>query len=316
MSAAGRARAWRLLVILAMLAVQAAQADRFPAMGPTLAETGSAHYRFVTHDLISADGKRHYRIWIGTPGTGAPATGYPVIYMLDGNAVMADLREEWLAPRPDTDSPMIVAIGYATQQRFDVVARAFDYTPPVSPGESDVDPLSPERRNGGADALLDLIEQKVKPLAMAIGGDPNRQTLWGHSYGGLLVLHALRTRPASFQAYIAVDPSLWWRKGALLRDLLTSHPETKPRQVALLIATGTDDRAAANSAQVQLRRAIQASVPADSPQRLRDHLSKQPGITACYHEYPDLTHGPLLTAAIAPALRMAETPQAFIDECD
>src|SRR5690606_664456 len=93
----------RFSILLLSLVTLFAHGDRFPPMGRTLADTGSAHYRFETHDLASVDGARHYRIWIGVPKAPAPAAGHPVIYLLDGNAVMADLRDEWLAPLSGVD---------------------------------------------------------------------------------------------------------------------------------------------------------------------------------------------------------------------
>lgn len=279
-----------------------ASAQHFPMRGPILADTGSAHYRFATHALDSRDGERHYRIWIGVPAAPPPAAGYPVIYMLDGNAVMDELRDDWLAPRRGVDAPVIVAIGYATDQRVDVKARAFDFTPPLA-GQPAVDPLAPDRRNGGADLFLDLIEQRIKPLASASAPiDAQRQTLWGHSYGGLFALHALATRPGSFRNYFAADPSLWWRDGELFRRALDFRSDGAVHGVALLLATARDEPPPADAVHAQLRRRIRDAVPADGPQRVRDHFAAQEGMRVCYREYPDLTHGPLLGAAIAPAL--------------
>ena len=49
-------------------------------------------YTFNTLDLDSADGQRHYRIWIGKPTHPAPASGYPSLWMLDGNAAVGALE--------------------------------------------------------------------------------------------------------------------------------------------------------------------------------------------------------------------------------
>jgi predicted alpha/beta superfamily hydrolase len=75
----------------------------------------------------------------------------------------------------------------------------------------------PERPNGkpwpelgGGDKTLDFIEHEVKPfIAARYRVQPGRQSLFGHSFGGLMVLHAAFTRPGSFYAFVASSPSIW-----------------------------------------------------------------------------------------------------------
>ncbi len=70
---------------------------------------------------------------------------------------------------------------------------------------------------GGADAFLDFIATQVRPLvADQLPADMGRQTLVGHSFGGLCVLHTLLTRPGMFQRHVAGSPSLWWEEGRIL----------------------------------------------------------------------------------------------------
>ncbi|MEH3296026.1 hypothetical protein POW16_23310, partial [Raoultella planticola] len=74
----------------------AAKPDMKP-LGPNIADRGSAVYHFSVQQFDSADGKRHYRVWTGVPDRSPPPSGYPVLYMLDGNALIG------LAPIfPDT----------------------------------------------------------------------------------------------------------------------------------------------------------------------------------------------------------------------
>ena len=54
---------------------------------PVLRE--ASDYSFSTLELDSADGARHYRIWLGRPLKVSAAN--PVAYLLDGNAAMAAL---------------------------------------------------------------------------------------------------------------------------------------------------------------------------------------------------------------------------------
>lgn len=306
-----------LLCCLPLLA--AGKPDLTQETGPNIAERGSAFYRFERIELASADGQRHYRIWIGVPQRPAPGEGYPVAYLLDGNAVMDVLDEAQLAELDRRNPPVLVAIGYATALRFDVVARAYDYTPPLPGGEPVVDDLARERRGGGADLFLQLIEQRIKPAVAARASvDPQRQTLWGHSYGGLFALHTLFTRPQSFQAYAVADPSLWWQKGFILTEeqvFLAAPPRLPNSRLLVMRGVGRDEdrppRAGMDARVIAARREAMASVPVDAATQMTRRLAQATGLQARYREFPGLGHGPLLAASLAPALRLASEPRAI-----
>jgi predicted alpha/beta superfamily hydrolase len=167
-------------------------------------------------DLLSAATGQRYRIFLSVPDTPAPAAGHPVLYALDGNASfpLLALMARTAARRSKASglaAPVVVGIGYAAGEDYDMAARTRDYTPPW-PGA----PLA----EGGADRFLDFIEQELKPLVRSlVAVDPHRQALYGHSYGGLCTLHALFTRPAMFQAWLAASPSIWYRDRLVLNEL-------------------------------------------------------------------------------------------------
>lgn len=87
-------------------------------------------------------------------GQSPPAAGYPVLYMLDGNAVMDKLDDAFLQQLFAGSPPVIVAIGYQTALPFDTAARAWDYTPPLKTHEPRAGkPALPPRKTGGNDAF-------------------------------------------------------------------------------------------------------------------------------------------------------------------
>ncbi len=176
---------WGWIALGCLPLITLARPDLSQKVGPTLADTGSAYYRFERFELDSTDGRRHYRIHLAVPKRAAPAEGYPALYLLDGNAVNAELREDWLAEMDERGPPLLVMIGYATELRFDVDARVYDYTPAPQPGQPLLEDEERRRPAGGAAQFLDLIEQRIKPhVTLHHPVDPQRQGLWGHSYGG------------------------------------------------------------------------------------------------------------------------------------
>src|SRR5690606_21869005 len=133
---------------------------------------------------------REYRIYIALPNGPAPAAGYAVVYVLDGDAMFHTMVDTVRAyeRRPDGGEhtrAVVVGIGYPPGTDI-AAARTLDLTP-VASDEPRV--LKP---NGGADAFLAFVEDDLKPaINREINIDPQRQALFGHSFGGLFTLHAL-----------------------------------------------------------------------------------------------------------------------------
>lgn len=313
-----------------------AQPELSRRTGVTMADTGVPGYRFSTITLASQDGARRYRLRVAIPERPAPKAGYPVAWMLDGNAALMDLDPAFVAKLARTPrAPVLVFVSHDNDLRIDGDARAYDYTPSRGGAGPQPDAAMPGRRNGGADALLTLLQQKALPELEAVAAvDRARQGLWGHSYGGVFVLHTLFTRPQAFAAYGAADPSLWWGDGYLLKDdaalsaatvpsaRLRVWAGTAPRETPGIAARtrtaagkaaattpardmpathgGRDDRAtqARRDAMQRARGAVPADAAAQLVKRLQAH-----GIEASFQPLAGLTHGQTLGASLPLFLR-------------
>ncbi len=136
---------------------------------------------------------------------------------------------------------MIVGIGYPTDQPFSA-ERHSDFTMPLSESELPVHPRGaawPEQ--GGAEAFLEFIEEEVKPaMERDYPIDRGRQTIFGHSLGGLFVLQVLLTRPDMFQTYVAGSPSIHWNKRFIQENAerLSDRLSAENLQVSVLLAAG------------------------------------------------------------------------------
>jgi predicted alpha/beta superfamily hydrolase len=158
--------------------------------------------------MTNAQG-HEYRIMISLPEGDVPTAGYPVIYLLDGNAYFPAFHAAKRA-QARLRGAVLVAIGYPSSTPLDFVRRAFDMSPPA-----------PQDRNtppqGGQDVFLDFIETRLMPkVAQQFKINPDQRSLVGHSFGGMLGVYALFTRPLLFQHVVAVSPSLWWQDKYLL----------------------------------------------------------------------------------------------------
>lgn len=203
------------------------------AAGPVAAQTQPATAVPVTIpnsqviDFTSSVNQRDYRLLVALPDGPPPPEGFPVIYVIDGNlhfhAAFDTLR---LQSRWQVKKAVLVGIGYQTDdQGKQLDVRNYDLMLPITPAEADAMVAKGFPRNaldvkaGGMDAYLDTIEREVKPRIAALTKiDASNQTLWGHSLGGLTVLHALFTRPNAFRTFAAVSPSIFWAEKKVLAD--------------------------------------------------------------------------------------------------
>lgn len=211
-------KAWlRLVMVLAVgLAFPGwtAQAQQAPVASPPGYTMPSTHM----WDMASATGEI-YRIFVSFPGTEMPADGFPVLYVLDGNAMFAAFAEaRRIQEYSEVGKGIVVGVGYPGDQAYDV-RRLDDYTAPlINPPPANVRHLA-KYKSGGRDRFLDFL---TGPLRAEIGKrykiNAGRQSLFGHSLGGQLALYTLYTRPQAFHSIVAASPSLEWNDQGNLAD--------------------------------------------------------------------------------------------------
>jgi len=272
-------------------------------------ETGSVH-----------TGQR-YRIYIGLPHAPAPATGYPVLWMLDGAASFPLL--EVSRPRPprqdesaerrqrisDEPAGLIVAVGHANGNPYDMDARALDYTP--VPHAPTGDMIS--RQHGGADKFLQFLTEELRPMiARHFPLDDKRHTLFGHSYGGLFTLHVMTTQPGHFQRYWASSPSLWFAGKQTLNTLparlkaldFTHHA------VKLTVTVGVDEQYPEQFSSPERQKRLQERTMVDNAERFVQLLAQQagPGLQTRFMKVPAHDHLDMLLHGSRRAVEFAFAP--------
>lgn len=167
--------------------------------------------------IYSAFSQKSYLIQVATIGK-KPIDGYPVVYVLDGNAFFAISSSvaQLLHNKPNQPSPksmMVVGIGYPTDKPFDITNRTWDYTPP---SDSYPAPKGKQTKFGGADKFHAFMVHELAPLLdVKFGINPNHRTLLGHSYGGLFTLYALYRHSGDFDRYVMASPSIWWNNKSI-----------------------------------------------------------------------------------------------------
>ncbi|MEH3108261.1 MAG: alpha/beta hydrolase-fold protein [Sphingomonas fennica] len=226
-------------MVTALLAAAALAAAAAAAPAPQAPPPAAAPYvipRTAVTTLSAADGTP-YRLFAAWPDGVPPATGWPLLVVLDGAdnfaVTVESLRRMARGGRSGIAEGVVIGIDSGT-----VARRVLDYTPAV-PGYAIPAGLpAAGRAIGGADAFLGFVEGRVLPwVAGEWPTDPNRRTIAGHSFGGLLALHAAATRPGLFARHAAISPSLWYGDGAAAREAAAIA-----QPAHLFLAAGTAER--------------------------------------------------------------------------
>ena len=215
------------------------------------------HSRHVGDDFV---------VDIALPAPYLPGVApWPVLFVTDGNlafataaSTMGILPLEPGGPRP----ACVVGIGYDLagegEHAEHLAMRNRDLTPRrVEEWEARMGAAPPPFRfehgvqTGGGDRFLDFIIDELKPwLAAGLPVDTDDCTLAGSSFGAMLALYALFTRPGAFRGHLAISPSLWWADHQLVgleEEFARSHADL---DAALYLCVGGAEEAQAPEARM------------------------------------------------------------------
>ncbi|WP_112312717.1 alpha/beta hydrolase [Pseudogemmobacter bohemicus] len=241
-----------------------------------------------------------HRLYLAVPKGEAPAEGWPVLYMLDGNAAFDFLTEDHLALVPGL---MLAGVGYDTDRQFSRERRTLDFTAPdLTATGATADGIRPDhvhegRMAGGAAQFLDRLTGELRTATEeGLPVDPARRSLWGHSFGGLFTLYAALTRPGAFARYAAISPSIWWDE-ALIRRVAAgaARLESPP---ALMMALGDMEKRSGASGPPP-------DGPAPATMDFVQGLAAHPGFAPEIHVLPGHAHIQTIAGSLPLALPFA-----------
>ncbi|EJW19276.1 alpha/beta hydrolase-fold protein [Paenibacillus alvei] len=259
--------------------------------------------RSTVYNMVSTHTNRDYRISVSVPEGEAPSEGYPVLYVLDGNALFPLCAESARVLKGrgirGFGPLLVVGIGYLTEGDFPA-DRFYELTPPTDRASLPPRPGGEEwPPTGGGDNFLRYIEEELKPkIEEAYPIDRSKQALFGHSLGGLFTLNTMFTKPDLFQTYIAGSPSIWWSNRCVLEAEKTFTSiravESDPSPVRLLMTVGEEEASHPNR---MLHNAEEMH------QRLKK--LEENGLSVDFHVFPGEGHLSVLPGLIGRAVRFA-----------
>jgi predicted alpha/beta superfamily hydrolase len=234
--------------------------------------------------------KRILNIYLPEGYNPKDSTKYPVIYLLDGSAdedfihvvgLVQFYNFEWVNQLPKS-----IVVGIAS------VDRKRDFTfPTVS---EDLKKRFPT--TGHSDKFIAFIEKELQPYMDSHYKTSNDKTLIGQSLGGLLATEVLLKKPAIFNKYIIISPSLWWDNGSLLDQSSAILEENYRQPTNIYIGVGKEGLTPTEKPRVM---EVDANILAD---KLKGTKSKN--VQVHFDYLPLENHATIMHQAVMNAFKM------------
>jgi len=126
---------------------------------------------------------------------------YPVLYILDGETHFQSAVA--IVEQISGIIPNMIIIGITnTDRERDLTPTHVEPYSLLNPDES--------KHSGGGENFMAFLEKELIPYVDAHYPTTTYRVISGHSLGGLAVMNAFFNHTDLFNAYIAIDPSIWW----------------------------------------------------------------------------------------------------------
>jgi predicted alpha/beta superfamily hydrolase len=175
-------------------------------------------------------------VLVSTPaGYEQSGQSYPVLYMTDGDAHLTHTRGTADFLVQNGLMPPVIIVGVTNTD------RTRDLSPTNASLAGRDGTLREFPTSGGASHFLDFFEKELFPYVESHYRTSPYRLLAGHSFGGLFALNALFTRPAMFEAVIAVGPSLRWDEDLPLRQARSFFEEHDELNATLVVVMANEE---------------------------------------------------------------------------
>jgi predicted alpha/beta superfamily hydrolase len=208
---------------------------------PTWARAQSALNATVTigrvDSLWSATLKEQRKLLVYTPPSYGDTTytpqKYPVLYLLDGDAhfhsVTGLLQILGTGVNGTFVVPEMIVVAIPNTD------RTRDLTPTHVEKDLEGKPAPFLKTSGGMGNFFRFLTAELIPRIDSAFRTAPYRVFVGHSLGGITTINALYTIPEAFNAYVAIDPSLWYDDRLLLKQAKDYFSRPRPPNRALFV---------------------------------------------------------------------------------
>ena len=162
--------------------------------------------------------KEKRKVWVHVPNmnSGMPNTGqrFPVLYLLDGEGhfhSVVGMIQQLSQVNGNTIFPEMIVVGIPNTD------RTRDLTPTHIESDLPMMDTNFSKSTGGGENFAAFLEKELMPHIDSLYPTQPFRLLVGHSFGGLTVMNIITNHTKLFNAYIAIDPSMWYDKERFLK---------------------------------------------------------------------------------------------------
>ena len=162
--------------------------------------------------------KEQRKVWVYVPnmktGVQNASQRYPVVYLLDGEGhfeSVAGMIQQLSQVNGNTIVPEMIVVGIPNTD------RTRDLTPTHILSDPPMMDTNFSKNTGGGENFTSFMEKELMPHIDSLYPTQPFRILIGHSFGGLIVMNAITNHTKLFNAYIAIDPSMWYDKERFLK---------------------------------------------------------------------------------------------------
>ncbi len=165
--------------------------------------------------VYSATLKENRKVWVYLPNDDpGNKLRYPVLYLLDGDGhfqSVAGMIQQLSQVNGNTIVPEMIIVGIPNTD------RTRDLTPTHIVSDLPMMDSGFSVNTGGGENFAAFLEKELIPYIDSKYQTQPFRVLVGHSFGGLTVMNIITNHTKLFNAYIAIDPSMWYDKERFLK---------------------------------------------------------------------------------------------------
>lgn len=187
------------------------------------------------HKINSVILDEEREIWIYLPANHTPTGNYPVMYVLDGDRSFTYASGLVKQFAENDKMPNMILVGILNTD------RNRDLTPTHVENDEDGNPQPFLKTTGGGDNFLKFMRTELAPYIEKNYTSSKFRIFAGHSLGGLMAVHAFLTQADFYNAFIAIDPSLWWDDGVMNKRLAEKISKPKNTKNTFYMSSANND---------------------------------------------------------------------------
>ena len=237
--------------------------------------------------------KEKRQVWVYVPngeqgGRVTAPTKYPVVYLLDGDGhfySVVGMIQQLSSINGNTICPEMIVVGITNTD------RTRDLTPTAVAAGPYMD-SNFVRTSGGGEQFTRFMKEELMPYIDSTYPTLPYKVMIGHSLGGLAVINTLLKHKDLFNAYVAIDPSMWWDNQKLNKSAGTILSQKDYKGKSLFLGIANTMNPGMDTGKVKLDTSMD-SEHIRSIFALNNifQQSKSNGLAYSYKYYDDETHG-------------------------